>query len=130
MNELGRDWNETNRSNLLNPASAPKLSHVERLLKDTKGPVIAATDYMRMFAEQIRPAVQNLGRRYEVLGTDGFGRSDTREQLRHFFEVDRRWVTVAALKALADDGKIDRSKVAQALTKYQIDPNKSNPMKM
>jgi len=107
MNELGRDWNETNRSNLLNPGNTPKLSHVERLLKDTKGPVIAATDYMRMFAEQIRPPIQNLGRRYEVLGTDGFGRSDTREQLRHFFEVDRRWITVAALKALADDGYKD-----------------------
>jgi pyruvate dehydrogenase E1 component len=130
MNELGRDWNETNRSNLLNPTASPKLSHVERLLKDSQGPVIAATDYMRLFAEQIRPAIQNLGRRYEVLGTDGFGRSDTREQLRHFFEVDRRWVTVAALKALADDGKIDRSKVAQAISKYQIDPNKPNPMKM
>jgi pyruvate dehydrogenase E1 component len=130
MNELGRDWNETNRSNLLNPSNTPKLSHVERLLKDTKGPVIAATDYMRLFAEQIRPPIQNLGRRYEVLGTDGFGRSDTREQLRHFFEVDRRWITVAALKALADDGKIDRKKVAEAIVKYQIDPNKPNPMKV
>jgi pyruvate dehydrogenase E1 component len=130
MNELGRDWNETNRSNLLNPSNAPKLSHVERLLKETKGPVIAATDYMRLFAEQIRPAIQNLGRRYEVLGTDGFGRSDTREQLRHFFEVDRRWITVAALKALADDGKIDRKKVGEAIAKYQIDPNKPNPMKV
>jgi pyruvate dehydrogenase E1 component len=130
MNELGRDWNETNRSNLLNPGNTPKLSHVERLLKETKGPVIAATDYMRMFAEQIRPPIQNLGRRYEVLGTDGFGRSDTREQLRHFFEVDRRWITVAALKALADDGKIDRKKVAEAIAKYQIDPKKPNPMKV
>jgi pyruvate dehydrogenase E1 component len=115
---------------LLNPSNTPKLSHVERLLKDTKGPVIAATDYMRLFAEQIRPPIQNLGRRYEVLGTDGFGRSDTREQLRHFFEVDRRWITVAALKALADDGKIDRKKVAEAIVKYQIDPNKPNPMKV
>jgi pyruvate dehydrogenase E1 component len=114
----------------LNPGNTPKLSHVERLLKDTKGPVIAATDYMRMFAEQIRPPIQNLGRRYEVLGTDGFGRSDTREQLRHFFEVDRRWITVAALKALADDGKIDRKKVAEAIAKYQIDPKKPNPMKV
>jgi pyruvate dehydrogenase E1 component len=130
MNELGRDWNETNRSNLLNPSAPPKRSHVEHLLKESKGPVIAATDYMRLFAEQIRPAIHNLGRRYEVLGTDGFGRSDTREQLRHFFEVDRRWITVAALKALADDGKIDRNKVAQALTKYQIDPNKPNPTKV
>jgi pyruvate dehydrogenase E1 component len=115
---------------LLNPSNTPKLSHVERLLKDTKGPVIAATDYMRLFAEQIRPPIQNLGRRYEVLGTDGFGRSDTREQLRHFFEVDRRWITVAALKAFADDGKIDRKKVAEAIVKYQIDPNKPNPMKV
>jgi len=64
------------------------------------------------------------------LGTDGFGRSDTREQLRHFFEVDRRWITVAALKALADDGKIDRKKVGEAIAKYQIDPNKPNPMKV
>jgi pyruvate dehydrogenase E1 component len=128
FNELGRDWNTVNRHNLLNPAGEPKLSHVETCLKDTKGPVIAATDYMRMFAEQIRPAIQNLGRRYEVLGTDGFGRSDTREQLRHFFEVDRHWVVLAALKALADSGEIDRSTVAAAILKYQIDTQKPNPM--
>ncbi|HMX23871.1 MAG TPA: hypothetical protein PKA11_12990, partial [Accumulibacter sp.] len=66
-------------------------------------------------------------RRYVTLGTDGFGRSDTREQLRHFFEVDRRWVTLAALKALADDGTIDRSKVAEAIDRYGIDVNKPNP---
>jgi pyruvate dehydrogenase E1 component len=78
-----------------------------------------------MFAEQIRPF---LNRRYVTLGTDGFGRSDTRAQLRHFFEVDRRWVTVAALKALADDGTIERSKVAEAIARYGIDVNKPNPM--
>ena len=89
------------------------------------GPVIAATDYIKLFAEQIRPFVKN---RYVTLGTDGFGRSDTREKLRHFFEVDRRWVTLAALKALADEGKIEREKVAAALVKYNLDPAKPNPM--
>jgi pyruvate dehydrogenase E1 component len=79
---------------------------------------------VRLFAEQIRPF---LNRRYVTLGTDGFGRSDTREKLRHFFEVDRRWVTVAALKALADDGTIERSKVAEAIARYGIDVNKPNP---
>jgi pyruvate dehydrogenase E1 component len=126
--ELGRNWNETSRYNLLNPTEKPRLSHVESLLKETSGPVIAATDYVRMFAEQVRPAIQNIGKRYTVLGTDGYGRSDTREQLRHFFEVDRRWVTVAALKSLADEGQIEHKKVAEALKKYGLDPKKPNPM--
>ena len=126
--ELGRDWNAVSRQNMLNPASKPVLSHVETLLKDATGPVIAATDYVRMFAEQIRPAIQNIGKRYTVLGTDGYGRSDTREKLRHFFEVDRRWVTVAALKTLADEGQIDHQKVAEAIKKYGLDPKKPNPM--
>ncbi len=126
--ELGRDWNASSRQNMLNPASKPVLSHVESLLKDTTGPVIAATDYVRMFAEQIRPAIQNIGKRYTVLGTDGYGRSDTREKLRHFFEVDRRWVTVAALKTLADEGQIEHQKVADAIKKYGLDPKKPNPM--
>ena len=78
-----------------------------------------------MFAEQIRPFVKNP---YVTLGTDGFGRSDTRENLRHFFEVDRHWVTLAALKALADEGTIGRDKVAAALVKYNLDPSKPNPM--
>jgi pyruvate dehydrogenase E1 component len=90
--------------------------------------VIAATDYVRLFAEQIRPAIQNIGKRYNVLGTDGYGRSDTREKLRHFFEVDRRWITVAALKSLADEGQMEHQKVADALKKYGLDPNKPNPM--
>jgi pyruvate dehydrogenase E1 component len=126
--ELGRNWNETSRHNLLNPTEKPGLSHVEALLKETTGPVVAATDYVRMFAEQIRPAIQNIGKRYTVLGTDGYGRSDTREQLRHFFEVDRRWVTVVALKSLADEGQIEHKKVAEALKKYGLDPKKPNPM--
>jgi len=125
MNELSRNGNDVQRWNLLNPADKPKLSHVEQCLADTRGPVVAATDYVRLYSEQIRPFIN---RRYVTLGTDGFGRSDTREQLRHFFEVNRYWVTLAALKALADDGEIDRSKVAEAILKYGIDTNKPNPM--
>ncbi|KNB23344.1 hypothetical protein ACH55_23770, partial [Salmonella enterica subsp. enterica serovar Typhimurium] len=84
-----------------------------------------STDYIRTYADQIRPFVRG---RYVVLGTDGYGRSDTREKLRHFFEVDRNWVTVAALKALADEGTLPASKVAEAIAKYNLDPNKPNPM--
>jgi len=126
--ELGRDWNTVHRANLLNPTAAPALSHVEKCLKDTTGPVIAATDYVRMFAEQIRPAIQHMDRRYEVLGTDGFGRSDTREKLRDFFEVDRRWVVITALRSLVDAGQLDRQKLAEAIKKYGIDTAKPNPM--
>jgi pyruvate dehydrogenase E1 component len=126
--ELGRDWNAISRQNMLNPTDKPVLSHVEKMLKDTTGPVIVATDYVRLFPEQIRPAIQNIGKRYTVLGTDGYGRSDTREKLRHFFEVDRRWVTVAALKTLADEGQIEHKKVAEAIKKYGLDPKKPNPM--
>ena len=125
FNELGRDGQAQARWNLLNPESVPRASHVEQCLKDTRGPVIAATDYIHSFAEQIRAFVP---RRYVVLGTDGFGRSDTREKLRQFFEVDRHFVTVAALKALADDGQIAPAKVAEAIAKYGINPNKPNPL--
>jgi pyruvate dehydrogenase E1 component len=125
FNELVRDGQAAERWNLLHPLEAPRKSHVATLLAGTEGPVVAATDYIRMFAEQIRPFVP---RTYVTLGTDGFGRSDTREQLRHFFEVDRHWVTLAALKALADDGVIGRDTVAAALVKYNLDPNKPNPM--
>jgi pyruvate dehydrogenase E1 component len=126
--ELGRDWNAVHRNNLLNPTASPALSHVEKCLKDTAGPIVAATDYVRLFAEQIRPAIQHLGRRFEVLGTDGFGRSDTREKLRDFFEVDRRWVVLTALRSLVDAGQLDRQKLAEAIQKYGIDTTKPNPM--
>jgi len=122
--ELSRDGNAVTRWNTLHPADKPRMSHVERCLKDTQGPVIVATDYMRLFAEQIRPLVP---RRYVVLGTDGFGRSDTREKLRGFFEVNSHYVTVAALKALADDGTIPVAKVTEAIKKYGIDPDKPAP---
>ncbi|MGG1947020.1 pyruvate dehydrogenase (acetyl-transferring), homodimeric type [Trinickia sp. NRRL B-1857] len=123
--ELAREGQDIARWNLLHPTEPRKLSHVETLLKDAKGPVIASTDYVRALADQIRGYVPG---RYVVLGTDGFGRSDTREKLRHFFEVDRYWVTVAALNALADEGTIERKVVADALEKYSLDPNKPNPM--
>ena len=125
MNELARNGQDVARWNLLHPLEEPKQSHVEQCLKGTSGPVIAATDYIRLYAEQIRPFIPS---RYVTLGTDGFGRSDTREKLRHFFEVDRHWITLAALKALADDGIISRDKVAAALVKYSLDPNKPNPV--
>jgi pyruvate dehydrogenase E1 component len=123
--ELARDGQAVERHNMLHPEQPAQKSHVATLLDGAKGPVIAATDYVRAFAEQIRAFVPN---RYVVLGTDGFGRSDTRANLRHFFEVDRRWVAVAALNALADDGVLPKSRVAEAIAKYELDPSKPNPM--
>ena len=125
FNELARNGQDVERWNLLHPMEEPRTSHVAQKLAGAEGPVIAATDYIRMLPEQIRPFVKGT---YVTLGTDGFGRSDTREQVRHFFEVDRHWVTLAALKALADDGTIGRDKVAAALVKYNLDPSKPNPM--
>jgi pyruvate dehydrogenase E1 component len=126
--QLARDGQAVARLNLLHPTDKPKLSHVEQCLKDTRGPVIASTDYVRAFAEQIRPFICHHGRRYAVLGTDGFGRSDTREKLRSFFEVDRHYVAVAALKALADEGQFDKARVKEAIVKYGLDPDKPNPV--
>jgi pyruvate dehydrogenase E1 component len=102
-------------------------SFVETCLANRKGPVVAATDYVRLFADQIRPF---LSRRYVVLGTDGFGRSDRRSQLRHFFEVDRRFIALAALKALADEGAIPAAQVSAALLKLEIDPEKPDPTRV
>jgi pyruvate dehydrogenase E1 component len=130
FNELARDGHNCIRFHLLHPEESRPVCHAKGLLADTRGPIVAATDYTRMYAEQIRPFITEGGRRYTVLGTDGFGRSDTREQLRRFFEVDRYWVTVAALSALADDGAIEPKTVAEAVAKYGLDPNKPNPMKV
>jgi pyruvate dehydrogenase E1 component len=124
FNELAREGRAAERWNLLHPADEPRLSHVERCLKDTRGPVIASSDYVRLMADQIRAYVP---RRYVVLGTDGFGRSDTRERLRHFFEVNRHWVVLTALKALADEGGIERGRLAEAMSKYDIDAGKPAP---
>jgi len=125
FNELVRDGQECERWNMLHPLEEARKAHVTQCLEKSAGPVVAATDYIRMFSEQIRPFVPG---RYVTLGTDGYGRSDTREKLRYFFEVDRYWVTLAALKALADEGSIERDKVAAALHKYNLDPNKPNPL--
>jgi pyruvate dehydrogenase E1 component len=122
--ELARDGMAAARANLLHPTGKPTVSHVEACLGNTQGPVVAATDYIRAFAEQIRAYVP---RRYAVLGTDGFGRSDTREKLRAFFEVDRHYVTVAALKALADEGTLPAARIVDAMKKYGIDPAKPAP---
>jgi pyruvate dehydrogenase E1 component len=125
--ELRRDGLEADRWNLLHPAETPRKSYVEARLEGTSGPIVASTDYMKTFADQIRPFIPR-GRTYRVLGTDGYGRSDTREKLRHFFEVNRYWTAIAALKALADDGAIKPSVVADAIRKYGIDPNKPSPV--
>lgn len=123
--ELAREGVDAERWNMLHPTEKPRQTHVEHCLNGTRGPIIAATDYVRQYAEQIRPF---LNRRYVTLGTDGFGRSDTRKALRYFFEVDRHWIVVAALKALADDGVIEPRKVAEAIARYGIDSNKPNPL--
>ncbi len=123
--ELRREALDAARWNMLHPAEPARLSYVGACLKDRKGPVVAATDYMKIFADQIREFVPG---RYKVLGTDGFGRSDTRERLREFFEVDRYYITVATLKALADEGEIAAEKVTEAISKFGIDPDKPNPV--
>jgi pyruvate dehydrogenase E1 component len=122
--ELRREGIEAERWNMLHPEQPQRKSYVEKCLEGRSGPAIAATDYMRTFADQIRPFVK---RNYKVLGTDGFGRSDFRKQLRKFFEVDRYYVTVASLKALADEGTVPASTVAQAIKKYGIDAAKPSP---
>ena len=124
---LARDGQDADRWNLVHPVEEARLPYVTQLLKDTTGPIVATTDYMRMFAEQIRAYIPN-GRTYKVLGTDGFGRSDSRAKLREFFVVNRYYITVAALKSLAEEGKIPASVVADAIAKYGIDPNKPNPV--
>jgi pyruvate dehydrogenase E1 component len=111
---------------MLHPTEPPRKSYVEARLEGRQGPAIASTDYMKAFADQIRPFIPS-GMRYRVLGTDGFGRSDTREKLRYFFEVNRYWVTIAALKALAEDGAVKPALVAEAIRKYGIDPSKPDP---
>jgi pyruvate dehydrogenase E1 component len=122
--ELAREGNAAARENLLRPGARPRRSYVEEQLAGTRGPVVAATDYVRAHAEQIRAFVP---RRYVVLGTDGFGRSDTRERLRSFFEVDRFHVVLAALQALAEDGALPREKAAAAVKKYGIDADRPAP---
>jgi pyruvate dehydrogenase E1 component len=130
--ELRREGLAAERWNLLHPEGKQKVSYVEKMLKDRPaGPVVAASDYMKVFADQIRPFIpkDSAGspRIYRVLGTDGFGRSDSRAKLRHFFEVNRYFVVIAALRALADQGEGKLKAVAEAIKKYGIDPEKPDP---
>jgi pyruvate dehydrogenase E1 component len=127
FNELARDGQDVERWNLLHPTERPRVSFVAQQLEKFGGPVIASTDYMKNYAEQIRPFLPK-GRPYKVLGTDGFGRSDFRTKLRAFFEVDRHYIVVAALRALAEEGSVPPTKVAEAIASYKIDPNKINPL--
>ncbi|MBX2838172.1 MAG: pyruvate dehydrogenase (acetyl-transferring), homodimeric type [Gammaproteobacteria bacterium] len=124
FNELSRDGLACERWNMLHPDDDPQIPYISKVLGGSEDPVVSSTDYMKSYSDQVREYVKAT---FVALGTDGFGRSDTREKLREFFEVDRRYVTVAALHALAQDGKLDTKTVAKALQQYAIDPDKPNP---
>lgn len=125
FNLLGRDGREVERWNNLHPDKKPKEPYITQCLKNTEGPIVAATDYIKQYADQVRAYVP---RKYVVLGTDGFGRSDSRKKLRYFFEVDRYYIAYTALKALADEGKISIETLIEAQGKYKINPNKMSPL--
>jgi pyruvate dehydrogenase E1 component len=125
FNELRRDGFDVERWNRLHPEDAPRKAWITECLEGRQGPAIAATDYVRAFADQVRAFVPM---RYTVLGTDGFGRSDTRANLRRFFEVDRYYIAHAAIAALAAEGKMNAKDVARAIKEYRIDPEKANPI--
>jgi len=127
FNQLARDGQDVERWNLLHPTERQRVPFVAQQLEKFGGPVIASTDYMKNYAEQIRAHLPK-GRAYKVLGTDGFGRSDFRTRLRAHFEVDRRYVAVAALKALAEEGSVPITKVAEAIARYGIDTDRINPL--
>ena len=127
FNELARDGQDAERFNLLHPLETPRVPYVGQQLADHAGPVIASTDYMKAYAEQIRLFIP-AGRPYKVLGTDGYGRSDFRSKLREHFEINRHYIVVAALKALSEDGSVPVAKVAQAIQKYGIQVDKINPL--
>jgi pyruvate dehydrogenase E1 component len=127
FNELTREGQDVERFNMLHPLEAAKVPFVTQQLAGHAGPVIASTDYMKAYAEQIRPFMPK-GRTYKVLGTDGFGRSDFRSKLREHFEVNRHYIVVAALRGLADEGKINATTVADAIKKYGINTDKINPL--
>jgi pyruvate dehydrogenase E1 component len=127
FNELARDGQDAERYNLLHPSDKPRLSFVGQQLDKHSGPVVASTDYIKAYAEQIRPFIPK-GRAYKVLGTDGFGRSDFRSKLREHFEVNRHFIALAALKALSEEGAVPVAKVAEAIKKYGIRTDKVNPL--
>jgi pyruvate dehydrogenase E1 component len=125
FSELRKNALDIERWNLLHATEGPKQTYIRQALADREGPFIAATDYIKTVPDQIRQWIPG---RYCVLGTDGFGRSDSRAELRRFFEVDRHYIVIAALKALADDGKIDVNTVTKAMKAFDIDPEKPNPL--
>jgi len=127
FNELARDGQDCERWNLLHPSDKPRVPFVAAQLAKHAGPVVASTDYIKSYVDQIR-AFMPKGRTYKVLGTDGFGRSDFRSKLREHFEVNRQYIVVAALKALADEGTVPMAKVAEAIKKYGINVDKINPL--
>ena len=122
--EVRRDALDVQRWNMLNPEKNEKKSVLDETIVDLESPIITATDYMKSFAEQIATFLPN---KFISLGTDGFGRSDTRSQLRKFFEVNRYYIVVASLKALAEEGKLSTDKINEAIKKYNIDQNKPEP---
>ena len=125
--ELRREAEEVERWNIINPTKKAKRSHIEKSLNNNSVPTIAVSDYVKMSSEQISPYVSGS---FYSLGTDGFGRSDTRENLRHFFEVDRYYIVLTAIRALADQGDLEMKVVNDVMKKYNIDPNKPNPIKV
>ena len=127
FNELAREGQAAERWNMLHPLEQPQVPFVAQQLQNHQGPVVASTDYMKSYVDQIRPFMPK-GRTYKVLGTDGFGRSDFRRKLREHFEIDRHYIVVAALRALAEEGKIEAAKVAEAIKKYGIQADKINPL--
>ena len=127
FSELRREALAVERWNSRHPEEAPRQSYVARCLSDREGPFIAATDYMKIVPDQIRQWVPG---RYSVLGTDGYGRSDSRQALREFFEVDRYSIAIEALKALADDGALDAQTVSRAIEAFGIDPDKPDPVSL
>jgi pyruvate dehydrogenase E1 component len=127
FNELTRDGQDAERFNMLHPSDKQRVPFVAQQLEKHAGPVVASTDYMKNYAEQIRPFMPK-GRSFKVLGTDGFGRSDFRSKLREHFEINRHYIVIAALRSLADEGKLPMAKVAEAIKKYGIKTDKVNPL--
>jgi pyruvate dehydrogenase E1 component len=127
FNELARDGQDAERHNLLHPTDKPRVPFVSQQLEKHNGPVVASTDYVKAYAEQIRSYIPK-GRSYKVLGTDGFGRSDFRSKLREHFEINRHYIVLAALKALSEEGTVPVAKVAEAIKKYAIKADKINPL--
>ena len=124
FSELRREAEEVERWNLTHPEQNPKKSHLEKSLSKNNVPTIAVSDYVKMVSEQIGPYIPGS---YYCLGTDGFGRSETRESLRSFFEVDRYYIVLTAMRALVDEGHVDINKVKEVISKYKMDPEKPSP---